>query len=96
MTLLQTARGTFDVIMDGPLDGPVVILLHGFPELNISWRHQIPALAAAGYGAGWETYLDPFLTAHLAGHEASDWMEIWQERHAAYGAALRERGWLVE
>jgi pimeloyl-ACP methyl ester carboxylesterase len=49
MTLLQTARGTFDVIMDGPLDGPVVILLHGFPELNISWRHQIPALAAAGY-----------------------------------------------
>jgi pimeloyl-ACP methyl ester carboxylesterase len=49
MTLLQTARGTFDVIMDGPQDGPVVILLHGFPELNISWRHQIPALAAAGY-----------------------------------------------
>ena len=26
-----------------------MILLHGFPELNISWRHQIPALAAAGY-----------------------------------------------
>lgn len=49
MTLLQTARGDFDVILDGPEDGPVVILLHGFPELNISWRHQIPALAAAGY-----------------------------------------------
>lgn len=59
-------------------------------------HERLTALAAAGYGAGWETYLDPFLTAHLAGHEASDWMEIWQERHAAYGAALRERGWLVE
>ena len=30
-------------------DGPLVILVHGFPELWYSWRHQIPALAAAGY-----------------------------------------------
>ncbi|WP_225772987.1 alpha/beta fold hydrolase [Inquilinus sp. Marseille-Q2685] len=29
--------------------GPAVVLLHGFPELAFSWRHQIPALAAAGY-----------------------------------------------
>jgi pimeloyl-ACP methyl ester carboxylesterase len=29
--------------------GPLVILLHGFPEFWYSWRHQIPALAAAGY-----------------------------------------------
>lgn len=28
---------------------PVVLLAHGFPELAYSWRHQIPALAAAGY-----------------------------------------------
>ena len=33
----------------GPVDGPVVVLAHGFPELAYSWRHQIPALAAAGY-----------------------------------------------
>jgi pimeloyl-ACP methyl ester carboxylesterase len=31
--------------------GPPVILLHGFPELAYSWRHQLPALAAAGYRA---------------------------------------------
>src|SRR5437016_7221063 len=31
--------------------GPLVILLHGFPELAYSWRHQLPALAAAGYHA---------------------------------------------
>ena len=37
------------VIDAGPDDGPLVILAHGFPELAFSWRHQIPALAAAGY-----------------------------------------------
>jgi pimeloyl-ACP methyl ester carboxylesterase len=30
-------------------EGPPVVLCHGFPELAWSWRHQIPALAAAGY-----------------------------------------------
>jgi pimeloyl-ACP methyl ester carboxylesterase len=29
--------------------GPLVVLLHGFPEFWYAWRHQIPALAAAGY-----------------------------------------------
>ncbi|KAJ4966130.1 hypothetical protein NE237_017979 [Protea cynaroides] len=31
--------------------GPVVLLLHGFPELWYSWRHQIIALASHGYRA---------------------------------------------
>ena len=30
-------------------EGPLVVLCHGFPELWYSWRHQLPALAAAGY-----------------------------------------------
>jgi pimeloyl-ACP methyl ester carboxylesterase len=30
-------------------EGPAVALLHGFPELWWSWRHQIPALAGAGF-----------------------------------------------
>jgi pimeloyl-ACP methyl ester carboxylesterase len=29
--------------------GPLVVLLHGFPECWYSWRHQLTALAAAGY-----------------------------------------------
>uniref|UniRef100_A0A0D6R310 soluble epoxide hydrolase n=1 Tax=Araucaria cunninghamii TaxID=56994 RepID=A0A0D6R310_ARACU len=29
--------------------GPLVLLIHGFPELWYSWRHQIVALAEAGY-----------------------------------------------
>ena len=35
----------------GPADGTPVLLLHGFPELAHSWRHQIRALAGAGYRA---------------------------------------------
>ncbi|KAL1546005.1 epoxide hydrolase A-like [Salvia divinorum] len=31
--------------------GPTVLLLHGFPELWYTWRHQIVALAALGYRA---------------------------------------------
>ena len=34
---------------DPSRDRPPVILCHGFPELWYSWRHQLPALAAAGY-----------------------------------------------
>ncbi|GAB4843635.1 hypothetical protein Ancab_013600 [Ancistrocladus abbreviatus] len=32
-------------------EGPVVLFIHGFPELWYSWRHQILALSAAGYHA---------------------------------------------
>src|SRR3954464_11622771 len=30
-------------------EGPLVVLLHGFPEFWWSWRRQIPALVAAGF-----------------------------------------------
>jgi epoxide hydrolase 4 len=30
-------------------DGPLVVLLHGFPDFWYGWRHQLPALAAAGF-----------------------------------------------
>src|SRR5689334_22353153 len=32
-------------------DGPGVVLCHGFPEIGYSWRHQLPALARAGFRA---------------------------------------------
>ncbi len=37
------------VVEAGPDDGPLVVLLHGFPEFWYGWRHQIPALARAGW-----------------------------------------------
>ena len=33
----------------GPADGPLVVLLHGFPEFWYGWRHQVAPLAEAGY-----------------------------------------------
>ena len=41
----------FHVAEAGPADGPLVLLLHGFPEFWWAWRAQLPALAAAGFRA---------------------------------------------
>ena len=32
-------------------DGPLVVFCHGFPESWYSWRHQLPAVAEAGFRA---------------------------------------------
>ncbi|WP_426164208.1 alpha/beta fold hydrolase [Sandarakinorhabdus sp. DWP1-3-1] len=61
---------------------PMLLLLHGFPELAYSWRHVMPALAAAGYHVvapdqrgfgrttgwppGYDVDLDPFRMIGLA------------------------------
>jgi pimeloyl-ACP methyl ester carboxylesterase len=60
--------------------GPLVLLLHGFPECWYSWRHQLPALAAAGYhvvapdqrgygrtGAPGDGGVDKYTMLHLVG-----------------------------
>lgn len=39
----------FHVAEAGAEDGPLVLLLHGFPEFWWAWRDQLPALADAGY-----------------------------------------------
>lgn len=36
---------------DSEGDGPLVVLLHGFPEFRICWSAQLPALARAGFRA---------------------------------------------
>lgn len=35
----------------GPVDGPLVIFVHGWPELSLSWRHQLPCFASLGFRA---------------------------------------------
>ncbi len=46
-----TSDGAFTAEVKGPVDGPLVVLLHGFPQSRHAWRSQLPALAAAGYRA---------------------------------------------
>lgn len=48
-TMVSTNGIDMAVYEAGPKDGFPVVLCHGFPELAYSWRHQLPALAAAGY-----------------------------------------------
>jgi pimeloyl-ACP methyl ester carboxylesterase len=47
----EFGRLEFDATGDGPDDGDLVLLAHGFPQTKRSWRAQLPALAAAGYHA---------------------------------------------
>lgn len=47
--LVETNGVQLRVIEAGDRGAPVVVLAHGFPELAYSWRHQIPALADAGF-----------------------------------------------
>lgn len=46
---IQTNNITLHVVLAGPIDGPPVILLHGFPEFWFGWHKQIHHLAQQGY-----------------------------------------------
>ena len=47
--MIETATLRMNIIEAG--EGPLVLLCHGFPETSHAWRHQISALAAAGFHA---------------------------------------------
>jgi pimeloyl-ACP methyl ester carboxylesterase len=50
VTKLETRAGlVFDSWVEGPADGPVVLLLHGFPQSRHAWTDQVAALAGAGF-----------------------------------------------
>jgi pimeloyl-ACP methyl ester carboxylesterase len=53
----------FHVAECGPADGPLVLLLHGFPQFWWTWRHQLVALGEAGFRA---------VAPDLRGYGASD------------------------
>ena len=71
-------------------EGPLVLLCHGWPELAHSWRHQLPALAAAGYHA-----VAPDMRGY-GGSDAPEVMEAYSLLHlvgdmVGLVAALSER-----
>jgi len=47
--LFQNGNISLHAIAAGPPEGPVVVLLHGFPEFWYGWHRQIEPLAAAGF-----------------------------------------------
>nr|WSW66599.1 alpha/beta hydrolase [Streptomyces sp. NBC_00995] len=47
--IVEAPAGRLHLVEQGT--GPLVLLVHGFPESWYSWRRQLPALAAAGYRA---------------------------------------------
>ncbi|MEQ1852656.1 MAG: hypothetical protein ABMA01_13830 [Chthoniobacteraceae bacterium] len=43
---LNTARHTTGYLACGAEAAPLLVFVHGWPELSLSWRHQLPAFAA--------------------------------------------------
>ena len=46
---VKTARHTTGYLACGAEKAPLLIFCHGWPELSLSWRHQLPAMAALGF-----------------------------------------------
>ncbi len=47
----ETSRHTTHYLASGPEDGPLIIFVHGWPELSYSWRGQLPFFAERGFRA---------------------------------------------
>jgi len=46
---LRSDRHTTGYLAAGPQDGPLIVFVHGWPELSISWRHQLPVFGGLGF-----------------------------------------------
>src|SRR6266540_2154271 len=49
--IVRTDRHTTFYLASGAQDAPLIVFVHGWPELSISWRHQLPCLAGLGFRA---------------------------------------------
>jgi pimeloyl-ACP methyl ester carboxylesterase len=48
---IATARHKTFFLACGAADAPAMIFMHGWPELSLSWRHQLPVFASLGFRA---------------------------------------------
>jgi pimeloyl-ACP methyl ester carboxylesterase len=48
---VQTERHRTFYLACGAADAPLIVFAHGWPELSISWRHQLPCFASLGFRA---------------------------------------------
>jgi pimeloyl-ACP methyl ester carboxylesterase len=49
--IAKSSRHTSFYLACGAEDAPLIIFVHGWPELSASWRHQLPVFAALGFRA---------------------------------------------
>ena len=49
--VVRTDRHRTFYLASGPADAPAIVFVHGWPELSISWRHQLPCFGALGFRA---------------------------------------------
>src|SRR5262249_56234629 len=47
----MSTRHTTFYLSCGPAGAPLMIFVHGWPELSLSWRHQLPCFASLGFRA---------------------------------------------
>jgi epoxide hydrolase 4 len=82
---------TLAMLVAGEETRPPVILLHGFPESAHSWRHQVPALAAAGYSV-WVPNLRGYPPSGIS-HEQGAYRlrQLVDDVHAVVNATGHER-----
>jgi len=48
---VKTARHTTFYLACGAPAAPLIVFVHGWPELSVSWRHQLPCFAGLGFRA---------------------------------------------
>jgi pimeloyl-ACP methyl ester carboxylesterase len=83
---IPVGSDVFEARAAGPADGPLVVLLHGFPQSSYEWMSQLEALAGAGFRAvapdqrGYSPGARPTGVEHYAvGHLVNDVMAIADE-----------------
>ncbi|MFJ2866685.1 alpha/beta fold hydrolase [Kitasatospora sp. NPDC087314] len=88
--LVPTPGGRIHLVEQG--SGPLVLLVHGFPESWYSWRHQLPALAAAGYRAVALDVRGYGRSSRPAAPEAYRMLDLVEDNAAVVRALVREQG----
>ncbi len=92
---VEVNETTLHVVQAGPVDGPLLILLHGFPEFWYGWRAQIPYFAAAGYRVWAPDQRGYNLSAKPRGLDAYRIDLLASDVVGLVAAAGRERAYLV-
>src|SRR5258708_1516736 len=65
--VVRASNINFTMLEMGDLKSPLVLCLHGFPDTAHSFRHQMPALAGAGYHC-----VAPFMRGYSPTEPAAD------------------------